>query len=113
MSSDQVGRVKLTAGNIRNHHFYLRSCESVIPEGGIGGRNKDEPGRPFTVRFEPGPTVQTDVDGAKMILRDRKAVRAFLESAAATAGDVVCLQRTGDREVVVWLEADPHGTRLP
>ena len=112
MSSEEVGRVKLTAGNIRNHHFYLRGCDPLIPEGGIGGKNKDAPGRPFTVRFEPGPTVETDIDGAKMILRDRKAVRAFLESAAATEGDVVCLQRIGDREVVVWLEADPHRTRL-
>ena len=104
MSSDDVCRVKLTAGNIRNHHFYLRGCESVIPEGGLGGRNKDTPGRPFTVRFEPGPTVETDVDGAKMILTDRKAVRAFLESAAASEGDVVCLQRIGDRQIVAWLE---------
>lgn len=53
MSLD-VCRVKLSAGNISNHHFYLRHCQSVIPEGGIGGKNKGEPGIPFVVRFEPG-----------------------------------------------------------
>lgn len=102
--STDVHRVKLTAGNIRNHHFYLRGCEALVPDGGLGGKNKEARGQPFTVRFEPGPTVETDVDGAKMILRDRKAVRAFLEAAAAAEGDVVCLRRVAERELEVWLE---------
>lgn len=108
--STGVHRVKLTAGNIRNHHFYLRGCDAVIPEGGIGGKNKEARGQPFTVRFEPGPTVETDVDGAKMILRDRKAVRAFLEAAAAVEGDTVAIERTSERTLEVWIEHDPPGT---
>jgi hypothetical protein len=99
--------VKLTAGNIRNHHFYLRGCEALIPDGGIGGKNKEARGQTFTVRFEPGPTIETDVDGEKMILRDRKAVRAFLEASAAEEADVVALERSGDRSVTIWLERRP------
>ena len=100
----ETARIVLTAGNVRNHHFYLRGCSQIIPEGGLGGNNKSDLGVPFTVRFEPGPTVLTDVDAAKMILRDRKATRAFFEGAAAREGDVVLLERSGDREISVRLE---------
>lgn len=97
-------RVVLTAGNIRNHHFYLRGCEDLIPDGGLGGANSSAAGRLFAVRFRPGPTVETDVDRTKMILRDRRAVRAFLEASAADAGDLVVLRRAEERLVEVRLE---------
>ncbi len=102
--TSNVCRVKLTAGNIRNHHFYMRGCDSVIPPGGVGGKNKGHPGSSFSVRFEPGPTIETDVDGDKMILRNRKAVRAFLEASAAVEGDQVAIERSADRILTVWLE---------
>ncbi len=97
-------RVKLTGGNVRNFHFYLRDCLDVIPAGGIGGKNKGSPGEAFTVRFEPGTTVETDVDGDKLIFRNRKAVRAFFEASAASEGDVVVIEKSGDRSLTVWLE---------
>lgn len=97
-------RIVLTAGNIRNHHFYLRNCPEIIPEGGLGGNNKSQPGVTFTVRFEPGSTVQTDVAADKMIFRDRKATRDFLERSAAEEGDLVILEQVGTREVAVRLE---------
>ena len=99
-----ASRIALTAANIRNHHFSLRDCRSLIPSGGIGGKNKDDPGQSFTVRFEPGQTVETDVDGHKMIFRNRAAVRDFLESSAASAGDIVVVERTADRGLEVRLE---------
>ena len=102
--SNSVARVKLTGGNVRNFHFYLRECQDVIPAGGVGGKNKGEPGQVFTVRFEPGPTVETDVDGDKWICRNRKAVRAFFEASAASEGDVVVVERSADRNLTVWLE---------
>ncbi len=102
--TSKTARVPLTQGNLTNHHFYLRTCGALIPEGGLGGANKSDPGRPFRVRFEPGPTVDTDVAGDKMILRDRKAVRAFFETAAAEAGDVVVIEASSEREWRVWLD---------
>ncbi len=99
----KTASIVLTAGNIRNHHFYLRGCPEIIPEGGLGGNNKSHPGETFTVRFEPGSTVQTDVAADKMIFRDRKATRDFLERSAAEEGDVVVLDRIGTREVSVRL----------
>lgn len=103
MSAD-VCRVPLTEGNVKNYHFYLRTCPNIIPADGLGGKNAGEPGKPFTVRFEPGMTVETDVDGAKMILRNRKAVRDFFERSAASAGDVVVIERSGDRVLSIRLQ---------
>ena len=100
----QQSRITLTGGNIRNHHFYLRDCQSLLPSGSVGGKNKESPGQPFTVRFEPGQTIETDVDGDKMIFRNRGAVRDFLESTAASVGDVVIVERTADRVLEVRLE---------
>jgi hypothetical protein len=39
-----------------------------------------------------------------MIFRNRGAVRDFLESSAASAGDVVIVERTADRVLEVRLE---------
>lgn len=104
-SSDlQTCRVILTGGNIRNNHFYLRGCESIIPTGGIGGKNSADAGRQFTVIFEPGSVTETDVDGAKMILRNRKAVREFLERSGAVEGDHVRIAQTAERELTVTLQ---------
>lgn len=102
--ANRLSRITLTGGNVRNHHFYLRDCQLLLPSGAIGGKNKDELGQPFTVRFEPGQTVETDVDGEKMIFRNRAAIREFLESSAASEGDVVVLERTADRVIEVRLE---------
>lgn len=97
-------KVNLSGGNIRNNHFYLRSCEDILPEGGIGGKSKADPGVPFQVIFDPGMTIETDVDGSKMILRNRQAVRDFFERSGAAEGDQVVLERTGDRCLLVRLQ---------
>lgn len=39
-----------------------------------------------------------------MILRNRKAVREFLGTSAATEGDVVVVERAGERSITVWLD---------
>ncbi|NJC05761.1 hypothetical protein GGQ97_001554 [Sphingomonas kaistensis] len=101
---ENVCRVPLTGGNIRNNHFYLRSCSTLIPEGGVGGRNSSDPGVPFTVVFSPGQTIETDVDGAKMIFRARQPVRDFFKRSGAQEGDKVVIQRGGDRLMKVSLE---------
>lgn len=100
----KTARIVLNAANIRNHHFYLRDCPEIIPEGGLGGTNKAESGVPFTVRFEPGSTVETDVPKDKMFFRNRKAIREFFEGTAAVAGDVVILEQVGEREILARLE---------
>jgi hypothetical protein len=104
-----TGRVKLTAGNLRNFHIYLRALADLIPEGGVGGGNASEQGMLFTVVFQPGSTIETDVAGDKMILRDRKAVREFFETSAVDVGDVAVVERTDKRTLTIWLEQGDGG----
>lgn len=101
----QSCRVPLTGGNIRNNHFYLRGCESIIPTGGIGGKSVADSGRRFAVNFEPGSESETDVDGSKMILRARGAVRDFYVRSGAAEGDQIIITRTAERELTVTLLA--------
>lgn len=101
----QTCRVTLTGGNIRNHHFYLRGCEGIIPTGGIGGKNSAAKGAEFTVMFEPGPTVETDVDGSKMIFRSRSGVRDFFDRSGATEGDRIKIERISDRVLRISLQS--------
>ena len=109
----KICRVTLTGGNVRNHQFSLRSCSEIIPAGGIGGKNATETGSPFTVKFEPGMTVETDLDGTKMILRNRQAVRDFFERTAVAEGDVILLESSGERTLFVRVEGRAEDQRRP
>lgn len=84
--SGPIRIVTLTGGNVRNHHIYLPL--DFFPPDTIGGSSKAEAARQsVTVRFCPGPTVETDVDGTKRFLRARSEVRSFFETIGATEGD--------------------------
>lgn len=95
--------IKLTAGNIRNGHIYLRSAVRLLPIDCIGGSNKDQAGASIRVRFEPGMLVESDIAGDKMILRSRAQVRDFFGRTGAMAGDCVRFGRIGDHDFVVTL----------
>ena len=93
--------IRLTEGNLRNNHFYLRTAESLLPSDCIGGSNKSDLGRAIRVTFEPGPSIECDVDGDKMILRARAQVRDFFERSGSRAGDTLRFMRVGEREFLV------------
>lgn len=96
--------IKLTEGNIRNGHFYLRAAEHLLPADCFGGSSKAQAGTSIRVRFEPGSMVETDIASDKMILRSRGQVRDFFERSGAKAGDCVRFNRTGTHDFVVTLE---------
>ncbi len=99
-------RIRLTGGNVRNFHIYLRSAAHLLPAAAIGGRNAGEAAREqMTVVFDPGPTVQTDIDGEKMIFRARGAVRDFFIRSGAQEGDEVLIHRTSPLDLHVRLVA--------
>lgn len=99
-----IYKIPLSGGNVRNHPFYVRGAQELLPADCFGGKNASEAGRPVTIRFVPGETIETDVDGSKMILRNRSAVREFLELSAAKEGDVVLLELIDDRTFEVRLQ---------
>ena len=93
--------IRLTEGNLRNNHFYLRTAESLLPSDCIGGPNKSDLGRAIRVTFEPGPSIECDIAGDKMILRARAQVRDFFERSGSRAGDTLRFMRVGEREFLV------------
>lgn len=96
--------IALTGGAIRNGNISLNSIRHLIPSGGIGGTSKNDLGRPFTVRFEPGDSHETDIVGDKMTLRCRGAVRNFFRQVGARAGDLIRIRAEGFRTLVVTLQ---------
>ncbi|WP_052208952.1 ASCH domain-containing protein [Croceibacterium mercuriale] len=96
-------RIPLSGGNLRNGHFSLRPARHLLPLDSIGGSSRAEAGRPVLVIFTPGITVETDIAGDKMILRERGAVRDFYRQMDAAEGDEILLQQTGDRSFGVSL----------
>lgn len=88
-----VGEVALTEANITHGHIYLRSFFDRFPADAIGGSNKaSQAKRLLTVQTPLGDQFETDLDGKKRFFRARGAVRSFLESSRARAGDVVVVE---------------------
>jgi hypothetical protein len=96
-------KIPLTGGNIRNAHFYLREARQLLPLDSIGGKNKSVTAWPVSVTYAPGGTVETDIDGAKMIFRDRSSTKNFLKLSGAVEGNKILLERIADRHFRVTL----------
>ncbi|TGQ16360.1 MULTISPECIES: hypothetical protein [unclassified Mesorhizobium] len=80
--------VRVTGGNLRNNHIYLPL--DFFPKDAIGGSNQSElAARTIAVRFVPGQTVETDIDGTKRILRARSPVADFFARSGMKDGDAV------------------------
>ncbi|MET3842047.1 ASCH domain-containing protein [Bradyrhizobium sp. OAE829] len=91
--SDEIRKVTVTGGNIRNNHIYLPL--DFFPQEVIGGNNKFESAaRTISVTFRPGQAIETDIDRTKRILRARSAVGEFFAAADVVEGDVVCILKT-------------------
>lgn len=93
--------IELTGGNVRNDHFYLRGLP-WLPSEVIGGSSEAEAAaQVLVVTFDPGPRVETDVAGDKMILRARAPVGEFFKKINATEGTRIVVELTGPRELRV------------
>jgi hypothetical protein len=95
--SGQWADIPLTQGNINNNHFSLRAAISLLPKDSIGGKNRAEAGKPIQVHFQGGETIETDVDGDKMILRRRGPIGAFFARAGCAEGDTLRITRVSER----------------
>lgn len=92
-SPGTVRTLTVTCGNIRNNHLYLPL--DFFPQDAIGGSNKSESAaRTILVTFNPGVSVETDIDRTKRILRARSAVADFFERAGVREGDAVAIVNT-------------------
>lgn len=86
-----LGEIEITAGNLKNNHFYLRSFLDRFPKELIGGRD-----RPNAVlaRLETDDAhfaTTTDICPTHRFFRDRSWIRSFFERSGAVAGDRVAV----------------------
>ena len=90
MTKTLIGVAKLTAGNIKNHHFYLTHFMHLFPTDLIGGSNEGEGGRKSAlIHWGSSSPEVSDIDGSKKIFRKRGFVKAFFVNNDAKAGDKV------------------------
>ncbi|AVX02578.1 hypothetical protein MXMO3_00030 [Maritalea myrionectae] len=95
--------IELTQGNINNDHFYMREACDLIPRDAIGGSNEALAGKPVTVTFVPGGSIDTDFDDEKKFFRRRGPVGEFFKLSFAEAGDFVLVTKMTEREFEVRL----------
>ena len=99
--------LRLTGGNIRNNHFYVKGHEEFTPPGTVGGPNTvARAANSITVTFVPRETIETDIAGDKMILRNRSAVGDFFERISAKEGDRIVVEYDGGSEWFVFKAPD-------
>lgn len=104
--------IRLTDANVEHGHIYLRTAEHLFPADCIGGSKRSMAGRYIRVRFNPGTVVETDIDGKKMILRNRSSQRDFFTRTGTKGGDIVRITRTSEREFTIAM-ADRAGASTP
>ncbi len=85
----QLGTTRLTEGNIRNNHIYLREFFDRFPPESVGGSNAASAAASLSIDWGGSAPVQTDLDGQKKFFRKRAWIRDFFEQSAAAAGSLV------------------------
>lgn len=100
-----LGRTKVTGGNLRNDHFYIREFLDRIPGDTIGGRNKKEAAaREITIDWGGLSLVITDIDLTKGMFRKRGWVGKFFEVSAAREGDTIAVTSHSPYRIHVRIE---------
>jgi hypothetical protein len=88
--------VELSGGNIRRHHINLRGAFGLFPDDCFGGSNKSLAAKPISLNIA-SKNVDTDIDEAKAIFRERGAIRRFFEAENLVEGDLVLIERLEGR----------------
>ncbi|TQK03468.1 AAA family ATPase [Herbaspirillum sp. SJZ107] len=99
-------KIEITAGNLRQNHFYLTGHLDDFPKDVIGGANSEDEAAPRRLRLKwPfGDPVITDIAGDKKIFRQRGWVRKLFAQSNAEPGDFVVLKAVTPYEYEVHIE---------
>ena len=95
-------QIEITGGNARNGTLYVTEVVDRFPAAAIGGARKAEAGTPITLMLHGGPTVETDIVGARKLLRTRVWRRWFARHGAGE-GDRVVFTPVDERTFFVGL----------
>ena len=92
----QTKLITLTKGSVKNTYLSTSLLNNMLHADVIGGRNQTRvAAKQLSVDYGGGLISQTDVDGTKKILRDRKSVSAFMKRHRMQAGNQICITQTG------------------
>ena len=98
-------RIKITAGNIGNNHFYLAKHLDAFPMDAIGGPNVTAlAARSVTLHWPFGDPVVTDIAGDKKIFRQRAWIGLLFKQTGAEPDDFVVLTPLAPYEYKVEIE---------
>lgn len=99
----KYAEVLLSQGNINQGHFYLPKGTDLFPTDALGGKNKSEMAKPLEVVFTgTGEVVLTDIDAEKSLFRSaRGESQRFIEKHKLTAGEIIYITKTGERQFSV------------
>ncbi len=97
--------IRVTAGNLRNSHIYITGHYDFFPRDCIGGSDRSDKGRPISIRLEGlNRIIETDIardlktGKPRREFRARKWVREFFERHGIQTGDVLAIEKVGERE---------------
>lgn len=84
-------------GGLNNNYLKVGDFIDMFPADSIGGSSREQ-AAPRSVQFDfgLGGLERTDIDGHKMILRERGAVGRFYQAHRIGPGDEVIIERTGE-----------------
>lgn len=97
-----IGETTITAGNLKNNHFYLRTFLHHFPDSLIGGRDAAPPVLALIEAAGMHPT-NTDICPTHRFFRDRSWTRQFLANHDAAPGDRVQVHQIAPRHYRVTL----------
>jgi DNA (cytosine-5)-methyltransferase 1 len=105
--ADRKRLIRVTAGNLRNSHVYITGHHDFFPDDCFGDSSLStgSPGTPISIRIDGlRKTVETDIardaqsGKPRREFRSRTWVREFFEHHKIQPGDVLALERTGERD---------------
>jgi len=107
-------RVRLTGGNIRNGHVYLRDHLSFFPKSAIRGKlTNGSSVDPCVLILPSGSVVETEIDADKAMFRWRGWRKVFREQGAAEGDSVVFTRQAKGRYSVAIQHAVLDGMAAP
>jgi len=95
--------VTLSEAAVRQRTVRIARHLDHFPAACVGGARRGEAGEPLTLELIDGPTIETDVDGARKMIRWR-GWGGWFEARGIVAGDRLQFTRTGERHFEVRAE---------
>ncbi|MDX1945739.1 MAG: DNA (cytosine-5-)-methyltransferase [Pirellulaceae bacterium] len=116
---DRKRILKVTAGNLRQNHLYVRGHLDFFPSDAVGPARRSGPRGVEIMLDGLGQTIQTDIPRdaktgrPRYFLRDRRSIGKFYTHHGITEGSFVTLQRIEERRYVLSVTKEKAVPKRP